>query len=193
MDLRFLPPAEFDRVYFYRALTLVILMATAGIIVFNSGAATRVEFAFACACLLAFGWRFALEWIRVRRSAPALLDDDALVFSGANARRRIPLRSIRTVRSTHSILMARRYRSWTQCIAFLDITLTNGKRVHTLVESAVLEFPAGKETLRAIRSAVAAAKADASASGLPRTPQVEAEYPRHAERRPDKRPRAGRP
>lgn len=170
LDLRFLPPAEFDSVYFYRVLTLVILMAAAGIIVFNPGAATRVEFAFACACLLAIGWRFALEWIRVRRSEPALLDGDALVFSGANARRRIPLRSIRAVRSTHSILMARRYRSWTEGIAFLDITLTSGKRVHTLVESAVFEFPPGKETLRAIRSAVAAAKADVSASSLPRSP-----------------------
>jgi len=68
LDLRFLPPDEFDKVYFYRALTLVILMA-------------------------------------------------------------------------------RRYRSWSECIAFLNITLTNGKRVHTMVESAALEFPAGKRDL----------------------------------------------
>jgi hypothetical protein len=87
------------------------------------------------------------------------------VLAGPGGRRRIPLRSIRAARTAHSILMARRYRSWSEGLAFLEITLTNGQRVHTLVESGVWEFPAGKETLGALRSAVVEAKAAAGGSG----------------------------
>jgi hypothetical protein len=43
-------------------------------------------------------------------------------------------------------------------VAFLQVTLTNGERIHTLVESRVFEFPAGKRTLRAMQAAVLAAK-----------------------------------
>jgi hypothetical protein len=102
--------------------------------------------------------RFAVEWRRLSKCAPACIHDDELIVSGASSHRQIPLQEIRSITSSHSIFMVRRYRSWTDHLAFLEFTLSSGERVHTLVESAVFEFPAGKRSLLQMRQAVLAAK-----------------------------------
>ncbi|MBD9484789.1 hypothetical protein IB229_17540 [Pseudomonas sp. PDM14] len=158
MDVRLLTFLEFSNVHFYRVITLAILLPVCGlslINLINTGQTDALLMSIGAFILMA---RFSVEWRRVRQSAPAFLHEDELIISRADGHRRIPLASIRSVRSRHSLFMVRRYRSWSDHLAFLQFTLNNGERLHTLAESAVLEFPAGKKSLSAIRAAVLAAK-----------------------------------
>ncbi len=159
MDIRFLSLSEFHSLYFYRFITLAILLAIGGLILFKLFETPLSDTALVTGCLLVMAWRFAVEWRRVQKSAPAFLHNDELVIASANSHQQIPLAKIRSIKSRHCIFMARRYRSWDDHVAFLEITLNNGERAFTLVESAVLEFPAGKQTLEALRATVATAKA----------------------------------
>ncbi|WP_447592440.1 hypothetical protein [Aquipseudomonas campi] len=158
MDIHFLPLTEFHRVYFYRLITLAILVAMGVMILFKLDETKRSDLALLAALLLPMVWRFTVEWFRVKRAQPAFIHDDELVVSTATRHRRIPLTSIRSITSKHSIFMVRRYRSWSEHVAFLQFALNTGEHVHTLVESAAFEFPAGKDTLRAVQAAVLAAK-----------------------------------
>lgn len=158
MDLRLLTFLEFHNVHFYRFITLAILLPVCVLSLINLLNTGRTDaLVVSLGALLMLG-RFSIEWLRVSQCAPAFIHDDELVISGAKGHRRIALASVRSIRSRHSLFMVRRYRSWTDHLAFLEITLNNGERIHTLAESAVLEFPAGKKTLAAMRTAVLAAK-----------------------------------
>lgn len=157
MDIRFLDLTEFQRVHFYRFITLAIL-AAASILTLASLPDLSASERLLVPCILLLCGRFAVEWLRVQKSAPAFIHNDELVLSSADGHRQIPLRDIRTVTSSHSIFMVRRYRSWSDHLAFLEITLNSGERVHTLIESAVFERPAGKQALAAVKTAVLAAK-----------------------------------
>lgn len=159
MDIRFLSRAEFDRVHFYRYITFVILMAAALLVVFGHGAAPRADVLLVGGGLSAMALRFAVEWWRLRSCAPAFINDDALFMSSDAGRRKIPLAQVVSVRSMHSVFMVRRYQSWSDHVAFLELTLRSGARVRTLVESAVLEHPAARDSVEALRAAVAAARA----------------------------------
>lgn len=158
MDIRFLTLMEFQSVHFFRFITFAILVAMGCYTLLNLSDMTARELAFIGPCLLIMSWRFAVEWFRVEKCGPAFIHDDELVISRADDHRRIPLREIRSVTSNHSIFMVRRYRSWSEHLAFLEFRLNNGECVHTLVESAVFERPAGKESLLAVQTAVLAAK-----------------------------------
>ncbi|MDH5833400.1 hypothetical protein [Luteimonas kalidii] len=158
MDTRFLTFMEFQSVYFYRFITLAIFVASGVLLLFALPGMKRAEMWVIVPVLLILWGRFAVEYFRVKKSGPAFLHDDELVISGVESRRQIPLTRIRSVSSRHSVFMVRRYRSWTDHLAFLQVTLTNGERIYTLVESKVFEFPAGKGTLRAMQAAVLSAK-----------------------------------
>ena len=158
MDTRFLTYMEFQSVYFYRFITLAIFVASGVLLLFALPDMKRAEMLVIVPVLLILWGRFAVEYFWVRKSGHALIHNDELVVSGVGGRRRVPLTRIRSVSSRHSVFMARRYRSWTDHVAFLQVTLTNGERIHTLVESKVFEFPAGKATLGAMQAAVLAAK-----------------------------------
>ena len=108
--------------------------------------------------LLMLWGRFAVEYVRVKKCGPAFIHNDELVITRDAGHRQIPLTRIRSVTSKHSLFMVRRYRSWTDHLAFLQVTLNNGERVYTLAESKVFEYPAGQNTLNAIQAAVLAAK-----------------------------------
>ena len=158
MDARFLTFMEFQSVYFYKFITLAIFVAIGVLLLFALPEMKRSEMAVVVPVLFILWWRFAVEYFRIRKCGPAFIHDDGLVISREESRWQIPLTSIRSVTSKHSLFMVRRYRSWTDHLAFLQVTLNNGERLYTLAESAMFEYPAGKETLSAIQAAVLAAK-----------------------------------
>ncbi|RZA32692.1 MAG: hypothetical protein EOP92_24765 [Lysobacteraceae bacterium] len=158
MDARFLTFMEFQSVYFYRFVTLAIFVAVGVLLLFALPEMKRSEMSVVVPVLFILWWRFAVEYFRIRKCGPAFIHDDELVISREESRRRIPLTSIRSVTSKHSVFMVRRYRSWTDHLAFLQVTLNTGERIYTLAESALFERPAGKRTLDAVKSAVFSAK-----------------------------------
>lgn len=164
MDIRFLTFPDFHSVYFYRSITLAILVAIGGLLLFKASAMRLPELLLVGGCLLLMGWRFALEWRRLSKAAPASIHNDELVIGGEGDHRQIPLSSVRSVTSKHSLFMVRRYRSWTEHLAFVEFTLHNGERLYTLAESAVFESPAAKRSLAAIQAAVMAAKVKSAAA-----------------------------
>ncbi|MDH1261844.1 hypothetical protein [Pseudomonas sp. GD03944] len=158
MDIRFLTLMEFQRVYFYRFITLAILAAIGLVILFGAATAPVSDLLFVGGVLLLMGWRFGVECLRLKKCGPAFIHNDELVISRDANRRQIPLTNIRSVTSKHSFFMVRRYQSWSDHLAFLEFTLNTGERVYTLVESAVFERPAAKQSLAALQAAVLAAK-----------------------------------
>ncbi len=164
MVVRLLPPTEFDSVYLYRFVTLVVLAALVGMVLLALGDSPQRDVALLAACVFLVASRFAVEWLRLRECAPAILHGDTLVFLAAT-RHRIALQNIRTVTSRRSFVTVRRYRSWTEHVAFLEITLTNGRRLHTLAASAVFESPAGRDTVYGLQAAAMAAKTDSASTG----------------------------
>ncbi|MFV3305929.1 hypothetical protein ACNFBT_11665 [Pseudomonas sp. NY15181] len=158
MDARLLPQAEFDNVHFFRTFTLLILIALGAFTLTKLAAGAIAVVSPVPLVLLALGGRFVVEWRRLARCRPAFIDNEELVLCGLRSHRQIPLRSIQSVRSRHSLFMVRRYRSWSEHLAFLEFTLNDGERVATLAESGVLEFPAGAGTLKAVEAAILAAK-----------------------------------
>lgn len=163
MDMRLLPQTEFDSVHFYRIFTLLILLAigalTLGHIVKGSAALVSPV----PLVLLAMSGRFAVEWLRVAKCQPAFIHNDELVLCGEKNHRQIPMVQVSSVKTKHSLFMVRRYRSWSEHVAFLQLTLNDGERVYTLVESAVFELPAAKNTLNAVEAAVLCTKMNAIA------------------------------
>lgn len=161
MDVRFLPLTEFHRVQFYRLITLVCLVAMAGLTlvsVFADARTSPKDALFLVVLISALAWRFALEWRWVEWSGPAFALNDELVVSHADSHRHVPLTDIASLNSRHLWLMARRYRSWSDHLAVVQLTLHSGERLYTLVESSVLAFPAGKHSVAALQAAVLAAK-----------------------------------
>jgi len=158
MDIRFLTLMEFQSVYFYRFVTLAIFLAMGVFALIKLGDMTRSELLFIGPCLLIMWSRFAVECLRLNKCGPAFIHNDELVISRDAGHRQIPLKHIRSIRSKHSVFMVRRYRSWSDHLAFLEFTLDNGERVYTLAESAVFEYPAAKQSLAALQAAVLAAK-----------------------------------
>lgn len=165
MDIRFLTFPDFHSVYFYRSITLAILLAIGGLVLFKAPATRLPELLLVGGCLLLMGWRFAVEWRRLNKAGAASIHNDELIIASENDHRRIPLSSVRSVASKHSLFMVRRYRSWTEHQAFVEFTLHNGERLYTLAESAVFESPAAKRSLAAIQAAVLAAKVKRAADG----------------------------
>jgi hypothetical protein len=158
MDTRFLTLMEFQSVYFYRFVTLAIFVTVGILLLFTLPDMKRAEIWVVVPVLFILWGRFAVEYVRVKQCGPAFIHNDELVISHDADHRQIPLTRIRSVTSKHSLFMVRRYRSWTDHLAFLQVTLNNGERVYTLAESKVFEYPAGKKTLSAIQAAVLAAK-----------------------------------
>lgn len=158
MEVRLLPQTEFDNVHFYRAVTLLILLAMAVFTLIKVFSGVVALFSALPLCLLVLGGRFAVEWRRVSKAERAFIDKGELVLCGQDSHRQIALETISSVRSRHSLFMVRRYRSWSEHLAFVEFTLANGERVSTLAESRVLERPAASGTLAAVESAILAAK-----------------------------------
>lgn len=158
MEIRLLSRTEFDNVHFYRTFTLLILLALGVFTVIKLVAGAITLFSAVPMVMVILIGRFAVEWLRVAKCEPAFIDNDELVLCGEKSHRRIPLTTISSVRSRHSLFMVRRYRSWSEHLAFLQFTLNNGELVQTLTESAVFEFPAGGATLKAVEAAILAAK-----------------------------------
>ncbi|MBD9368720.1 hypothetical protein [Xanthomonas sp. XNM01] len=158
MDVRFLSLAELERAHFYRAVTLSMLVAIGILLLIRPGDASPASLALVGAGLGLLAWRFAVEWRRLGRCVPVVPDGDGLLIVGDAAHRRIALADIAAVTSRHSILTVRRYRSWSEHLAFVEIRLRSGARVHTLAESAVFEHPPARDSLAALRAAVAAAR-----------------------------------
>jgi hypothetical protein len=167
MDTRFLTFMEFQNVYFYRFITLAILVTSGVLLLFALPEMKRAEMSVIVPVLFVLWGRFAIEYFRLKKCDPAFIHNDELVISRDEGRRQIPLTRIRSVTSKHSVFMVRRYRSWTDHLAFLQVTLNNGERIYTLAESAVFEYPAGKKTLSAIQAAVLAAKTKSLISRQP--------------------------
>ncbi|WP_339526426.1 hypothetical protein [Pseudomonas sp. EA_35y_Pfl2_R111] len=149
---------EFQSVYFYRFVTLAIFVTVGVLLLFTLPDMKRAEVWVVVPVLFILWGRFAVEYFRVRKCGPAFIHNDELVISRDAGQRQIPLTRIRSVTSKHSLFMVRRYRSWTDHLAFLQVTLNNGEHVYTLAESKVFEYPAGKKTLSALQAAVLAAK-----------------------------------
>jgi len=164
MDIRLLTFPDFQNVYFYRSITLAILLAIGGLVLFKAPATRLPELLLVGGCLLLMGWRFAVEWRRLNKAGAASIHNDELIIASENDHRRIPLSSVRSVTSKHSLFMVRRYRSWSEHLGFVEFTLHNGERVYTLAESAVFEWPAAGHSLAAIQAAVVAAKGKSAAS-----------------------------
>jgi hypothetical protein len=158
MEVRLLPQTEFDNVHFYRAVTLLILLAIAAFTLIKMFSGVVALFSALPLGLLLLGGRFAVEWRRVSRAEPAFIDKGELVLCGKDSHRQIALEKISSVRSRHSLFMVRRYRSWSEHLAFVEFTLDNGERVSTLAESGVFEFPAASGTLAAVEATILAAK-----------------------------------
>ena len=158
MDTRFLSLMEFQNVYFYRFVTLAIFVIIGVMLLFALPDMKRAEIWVIVPVLFILWGRFAVEYVRVKKCGPAFIHNDELVITRDAGHRQIPLTRIRSVTSKHSLFMVRRYRSWTDHLAFLQVTLNNGECVYTLAESKVFEYPAGKNTLSAIQAAVLAAK-----------------------------------
>lgn len=158
MEVRLLSEPEFGNVQFYRIITLLFLLVMTGITL--KGVAND-EFALLSALpcvVLVMACRFIVEWLRVSKSQPAFIHADELVLCGETNNRRIPLAKISSIKARHSIFMVRRYRSWSEHVAFLELTLNSGERLYTLVESAVFEMPPAKGTVKAIEAAILSAK-----------------------------------
>jgi len=164
MEVRFLPQTEFDNVHFYRAVTLLILLAMAAFTLIKMFSGVVALLSALPLCLSLLGGRFAVEWQRVSRAEPAFIDKGELVLCGKDSHRQVALEKVSSVRSRHSLFMVRRYRSWTEHLAFVEFTLTSGERVSTLAESRVFEFPAASDTLAAVNEAILAAKVKRQAS-----------------------------
>lgn len=164
MDIRFLTFPDFHSVYFYRSITLAILVAIGGLMLFKASQIRLPELLLVGSCLLLMGWRFAVEWRRMNKAGPASIYNDELIIASEGDHRQIPLSSVQTVTTKHSLFMVRRYRSWTEHLAFVEFTLHNGERLYTLAESAVFESPAAKRSLAAIQAAVMAAKVKSAAT-----------------------------
>ncbi|WP_243434900.1 hypothetical protein [Pseudomonas sp. 30_B] len=111
MEVRFLPQTEFDNVHFYRAVTLLILLAMAVLTLIKVFNGVVALFSALPLCLLLLGGRFAVEWRRVSKAEPAFIDKGELVLCGQDSHRQIALETISSVRSRHSLFMVRRYRS----------------------------------------------------------------------------------
>lgn len=158
MEVRFLPQTEFDNVLFYRAVTLLILLAMVAFTLIKLFSGVVALFSALPLCLLVLVGRFAVEWRRVSRAEPAFIDKGELVLCGQESHRQIPLEKISSVRSRHSLFMVRRYRSWSEHLAFVEFTLDSGERVSSLAESRVFELPAASGTLAAVQAAIVAAK-----------------------------------
>lgn len=158
MEVRLLSQSEFGNVQFYRIITLLFLLLMAGITL--KGLAND-EFALLsplpCVMLIILG-RFIVEWRRVAKSQPAFIHADELVLCSEDGNRRIPLAKISSTKASHSLFMVRRYRSWSEHVAFLELTLNSGERLYTLAESAVFEVPPAKDTVKAIEAAILGAK-----------------------------------
>lgn len=164
MDIRFLSFPDFHSVYFYRSIALAILGAIGGLVLFKASAMRLPELLLVSGCLLLMGWRFAVEWRRLSKAGPASIHKDELIIASESDHRQIPLSSVRAVTSKYSLFMVRRYRSWSEHLAFVEFTLHNGECVYTLAESAVFEKPAAKRSLAAIQAAVMAAKVKSAAA-----------------------------
>jgi hypothetical protein len=158
MDLRLLTLPEIHKVHFYRLITLVCLsvIGVMTVCALLKNATTETQF-FALVVLVMLG-RFGWEWLTVSKCTPVFVLGDELVLAGEHINRRVPLTQVREVKSRHAIFMTRRYRSWSEHLAFMQLTLATGERVFTLAESGVLEFPAGKVTLAALQAVVLEAK-----------------------------------
>src|SRR5690606_19708060 len=110
-----------------------------------------------CVMLIILG-RFIVEWRRIAKSQPTFIHADELVLCSEDGNRRIPLAKISSTKARHSLFMVRRYRSWSEHVAFLELTLNSGERLYTLAESAVFEMPPAKDTVKAIEAAILGAK-----------------------------------
>jgi hypothetical protein len=163
MDVRLLSQTEFDRVHFYRVVTLLILLAIGVLALSHIVKGTAALVSPVPLVALAMSGRFAVEWFRVAKCQPAFIHNDELVLCGEHSHRQIPMSQVSSVKTKHSLFMVRRYRSWSEHVAFLQLTLNDGERVYTLVESAVFELPAAKSTLKAVEAAVLCAKMNAIA------------------------------
>ncbi|PTQ70033.1 hypothetical protein [Pseudomonas sp. GV071] len=161
MELRLLTLSEIHKVHFYRLITLVCLSAMALMMLFALLEKATTETQVFSLVVLALLWRFGWEWLKVSRCSPMFVHGDELVVTHKGETRRIALTQVREVTSKHAIFMTRRYRSWSEHLAFMQLTLHSGERLFTLAESGVLEFPAGKVTLQALRAVVVAAKTNA--------------------------------
>jgi hypothetical protein len=158
MEVRLLPQPEFGNVQFYRIITLLCLLGMAGIAL-KALATGEIALLSPLPCVvLVMAGRFIVEWLRVGKSQPAFIHDDELVLCGEDSNRRVPLAKISSTKARHSIFMVRRYRSWSEHVAFLELTLNNGERLYTLAESAVFEMPPAKSTVQAIEAAILCAK-----------------------------------
>ncbi|WP_394561235.1 hypothetical protein [Aquipseudomonas alcaligenes] len=158
MEVRLLPLLEFGNVHFYRIVTLFFLLLIGGITLKGVADSEFALLSFLPLVMLAMALRFGLEWLRVSRCRPAFIHDDELVLCGADSNLRVELTKISSVRSSHSLFMVRRYRSWSDHLAFVQLTLNDGTRLHTLAESATFEFPPAKSTVRALEAEILAAK-----------------------------------
>ncbi|MEN0106880.1 MAG: hypothetical protein AAGC84_10690 [Pseudomonas sp.] len=164
LDLRLLTLSEIHKVHFYRAITLLCLAVVGVMMVCALVTQPTTETLVFSLLVAAMLWRFGWEWLLVSRCTPVFVHGTELVVGGMAGTRRIVLTQVREVQSRHAIFMTRRYRSWSEHLAFMQVTLNNGERIYALAESGVFEFPAGKVTLLALRAAVAEAKSQ------PRTP-----------------------
>ena len=158
MEVRLLPQSEFGNVQFFRIITLFFLLAIAGITLKGLADGEVALLSPLPFIVLAMAGRFIVEWLRVAKSQPAFIHADELVLCGADSNRRVPLAKINSTKSRHSIFMVRRYRSWSEHVAFLELTLNNGERLYTLAESAIFEMPPAKGTVKAVDAAVLSAK-----------------------------------
>ena len=165
MEVRFLPQTEFDNVHFYRAVTLLILLAMAIFTLIKMFSGVVALFSALPLCLLLLVGRFGLEWRRVSKAQPAFIDKGELVLCGKESHRQIALEKISSVRSRHSLFMVRRYRSWSEHLAFVEFTLDSGERVSSLAESRVFELPAASGTLEAVEAVILAAKVKRQTGG----------------------------
>lgn len=158
MDIRFLTFLEFHNVHFYRLITLAILLPMCGLSLINLLQTARTDALVVSLGALLMMWRFSVEWLRVKKCQPAFLHEGDLVVSNTEGHRRIALSKISSVKSRHSFFMVRRYRSWSDHLAFLELTLNDGERLYTLAESAVFESPPAKSTVAAVDAAILSAK-----------------------------------
>ncbi|MDD0842832.1 hypothetical protein [Pseudomonas sp. Gutcm_11s] len=158
MDVRLLPQLEFGNVHFYRVVTLLFLLVIVGITLTGVADGEVALFSLLPLVVLAMLCRFGIEWLRVSRCQPAFIHDDELVLCGDDSNLRVELTKISSVRSRHSLFMVRRYRSWSDHLAFVQLTLNDGTRLCTLAESAIFEFPPAKSTVRALEAEILAAK-----------------------------------
>ena len=158
MELRLLTLSEIHKVYFYRLITVVCL-APMGVLsalaLVQKPSAQTLVFVVVMLGMLA---RFAWEWAKVNLCTPVFVHGDELVVAGEKETRRVPLTQVRSVSSRHAIFMTRRYRSWSEHLGFVQITLSSGERIFTLAESRVFESPAAKATVAALQAVVLEAK-----------------------------------